>query len=77
MNVSLNAQQYVPTPMAFFPDLATAALSPTTGPLLGGTNITVTAAALPLDFAAATQCAMGALLDPSGDEARRPRRGIL
>ena len=60
MNVSLNAQQYTPTPMAFFAAPSTLALSPTSGPLLGGTNITVTAAALPLAFAEATQCAMGA-----------------
>eukprot|EP00964_Phaeocystis_antarctica_P015334 scaffold8470_cov48-Phaeocystis_antarctica.AAC.2 len=39
MKVSLNAQQYTPTPMAFFPAPSTAALSPTSGPLLGGTNI--------------------------------------
>ena len=62
MNVSLNAQQYTPTPMAFFAAPSTAALSPTSGPLLGGTNITITAAALPLAFAEATQCAMGAYL---------------
>ena len=61
MNVSLNAQQYTPTPMAFFAAPSTAALSPTSGPLLGGTNITITAAALPLGFAEATQCAMGHL----------------
>ena len=62
MDVSLNAQQYTPTPMAFFAAPSTLALSPTSGPLLGGTNITVTAAALPLAFAEATQCAMGAVL---------------
>ena len=62
MSVSLNAQQYTPTPMAFFAAPSTLALSPTSGPLLGGTNITVTAAALPLAFAEATQCAMGFVL---------------
>jgi hypothetical protein len=65
MNVSLNAQQYTPTPMAFFAAPSTAALSPTSGPLLGGTNITITAAALPLAFAEATQCAVGPTLTPT------------
>ena len=72
MNVSLNAQQYTPTPMAFFAAPSTAALSPTSGPLLGGTNITITAAALPLAFAEATQCAVGGRPNPHPEPEPEP-----
>ena len=76
VNVTLNGQQYVPTDMAFYPEPSIATLSPTSGPLHGGTAIAVSGAALPVHLESAARCGIGADLAPatlSGDDGSEAR----